>query len=93
MIIKYLQSKTFKIALSATISILICNYIGFQFGVTSGIISILSIQDTKKEAVRVSIKRFLAATIAIFLSFILYVLLGNNPIVFGLFLVIFIPIT
>ena len=91
--IKYLQSKTFKIALSATISVLISSYIGFQFGVTSGIISILSIQDTKKEAVIVSVKRFLASIIAILLSFLLYVLLGNNPIIFGLFLLIFIPIT
>ena len=91
--IKYLQSKTFKMALSATISVLISNYIGFEFAVTSGIIAILSIQDTKKEAVRVSIKRFLASTIAILLSFLLYVLLGNNPVIFGLFLLIFIPLT
>ena len=48
--IKYLQSKTFKIALSATIAIIISNYLGLKFGVTSGIIAILSIQDTKKEA-------------------------------------------
>lgn len=90
---KYLHSKSFKMALSATIAVLISNYIGLQFGVTSGIISILSIQNTKKEAVIVGVKRFLAATIAILLSFLLYVLLGNNPIIFGLFLLIFIPIT
>ncbi len=46
--IKYLQSKTLKMALSATIAIIISNYVGLQFGVTSGIIAILSIQDTKK---------------------------------------------
>lgn len=91
--IKYLHSKSLKMALSATISVLISNYIGFEFAVTSGIIAILSIQDTKKEAVRVSIKRFLASTIAILLSFLLYVLLGNNPVIFGLFLLIFIPLT
>lgn len=90
---KYLHSKSFKMALSATIAVLISNYIGLQFGVTSGIISILSIQNTKKEAVIVGVKRFLAATIAILLSFLLYVLLGNNPIIFGLFLLVFIPIT
>ena len=48
--IKYLQNKTVKMALSATIAIIISNYIGLKFGVTSGIIAILSIQDTKKEA-------------------------------------------
>src|SRR5471030_1950430 len=90
---KYLQSKTVKMALSATISIIISNYIGLEFGVTSGIIAILSIQDTKKEALLVGGRRMIAATIAILLSFILYMLLGNNPLVFGLFLLIFISIT
>lgn len=78
---------------SATIAIIISNYLGLQFGVTSGIIAILSIQDTKKEALLVGGKRMISSTIAILLSHMLYVLLGNNPIVFGLFLLIFIPIT
>ena len=91
--IKYLQSKTVKMALSATIAIIISNYMGLQFGVTSGIIAILSIQDTKKEALLVGGKRIISSTVAILLSYALYVLLGNNPIVFGLFLLIFIPIT
>jgi uncharacterized membrane protein YgaE (UPF0421/DUF939 family) len=92
-IIKYLQSKTFKMALSATIAVIISNYIGLQFGVTSGIIAILSIQDTKKEALLVAARRIIASIVAILLSFVLYILLGNNPIVFGLFLLIFIPMT
>lgn len=91
--IRYLQSKTVKITISATIAIIISNYMGLDFGVTSGIIAILSIQDTKKEALLVGGKRIFASSVAILLSFTLYILLGNNPIVFGLFLLIFIPIT
>ena len=91
--IKYLQTKTVKMALSATIAITISNYMGLQFGVTSGIIAILSIQDTKREAILVGGKRIISSTIAILLSYALYVLLGNNPIIFGLFLLIFIPTT
>lgn len=91
--IKYLQTKTFKMVCSATIAIIISNNFGLQFGVTSGIISILSIQDTKKEALQIGGKRMISSTIAILLSYVLYVLLGNNPIVFGLFLLIFIPVT
>ena len=90
---KYLQSKTFKITMSATIAIIISNYIRLDFGVTSGVIAILSIQDTKKEGLLVGGRRIIASAVAIILSFILYKLLGNNPIVFGLFLLIFIPIT
>ncbi|WP_271813380.1 aromatic acid exporter family protein [Clostridium beijerinckii] len=91
--IKYLQSKTLKMALSATIAIIISNYIGLQFGVTSGIIAILSIQDTKKESLLVAGIRIIASALAILLSFMLYLLLGNNPIIFGLFLIIFIQTT
>lgn len=91
--IRYLQSKAFKMALSATIAVIISNYLGLQFGVTSGIIAILSIQDTKREALLVAVKRIVACAAAIWLSFILYLLLGNNPIIFGLFLLIFIPTT
>ena len=90
---KYFYSKTFKMALSASISILICNFIGIKFGVTSGIIAILSIQDTKREAFLISLRRISAAFIAILFSFILYIILGNNPIIFGLFLIFYIPLT
>ena len=90
---KYFYSKTFKMALSATIAIFISNYIGLQFSVTSGIIAILSIQDTKREALLISIRRLAASFIAILFSFFLYIILGNNPIIFGVFLIIYIPLT
>lgn len=91
--IKYIQSNSFKMALSATIAVLIANELGLQFGVTAGIIAILSIQNTKKEALLVGGRRTIAAIIAILLSFVLYIVLGNNPLIFGLFLIIFIPTT
>ena len=89
----YLQSKTVKMAMSATISVIIADKLGLQFGVTAGVIAILSILNTKKEALRVGGRRFVAATIAILLSFAMYKILGNNALVFGLFLLIFITIT
>ena len=90
---KTLYSNTVKIVLSATISIIIATRLGLEFSVTAGIISILSIQSTRVEAISVAIKRFTAVSIAILLSYFLYLLLGTNPIVFGLFLLIFVPIT
>ncbi|AOR23439.1 aromatic acid exporter family protein [Clostridium taeniosporum] len=90
---KYFQSKTVKAALAATIAIFISNYIGIEFAVTSGVIAILSIQNTKREAMIISVRRILASIIAIALSYVLYMLLGNTPVIFGIFLLIFIPIT
>ncbi|MDU4144613.1 aromatic acid exporter family protein [Clostridium sp.] len=90
---KTLYSNTVKIVLSATISIIIATRLDLEFSVTAGIISILSIQGTRVESILVAIKRFIAVSIAILLSYFLYLLLGTNPIVFGLFLLIFVPIT
>lgn len=88
-----LKENTFKMAISATLAIFIAESFGLKFGVTSGIIAILSIQNTKKEALLVGAKRLLAATIAVLLSYFLYMLLGNTAIIFGLFLLIYITIT
>lgn len=90
---KYFYNKTLKVALSATIAIIIANKFGLKFAVTAGIISILSIQNTKKEALLIAGKRIVAVSIGILLSFVLYIILGNSPIIFGMFLLIFIPIT
>lgn len=92
-ITKIFHLKTFKMTLSATIAILIANYFGLKFGVTAGVISILSILDTKKESIRVGGRRLLACLIAIILSYALYQAFGNNTFIFAIFLLIYIPIT
>ena len=74
--------KTLKMAISATIAIFIASYLKLEFSVTAGIIAILSIENTKKESIIVAGRRGLAAIIAIFLSFILYLILGNNAVIF-----------
>ncbi|WP_194189788.1 aromatic acid exporter family protein [Clostridium chrysemydis] len=89
----FINSNTIKIAISASIAILVSNSLGLQFGVTSGIIAILSIQNTKKDTIIVGIRRFIAGIIAVLISYLLYVCLGNNSFIFGLFLLIFIPLT
>lgn len=92
-LIKENNIKIIKVAASATISIIISTYLGLEFAVTSGIISILCIHNTRKEAILIEGRRALAAILAIALSFILYLVLGNSTIIFGLFLLLFIPLT
>lgn len=90
---KFFNNTTFKMAVSAIIAIFIAQGFKLEFAVTAGVIAILSIQNTKREAVLIGLRRIISATIAVILSYILYVLLGNNPLVFGLVLAIFIPIS
>ena len=56
-------------------------------------IAILSIQDTRKKALVIGKNRVLACLIGLALSIIIYNFIGHNSIGFGVFLIIFIPLT
>lgn len=90
---KYIYNLAFKMAISATIALLIGNALGLQYATVGAVIAILSIQDTRKKALIISYKRIVACSMGILLSVILYSLLGNRALIFGLFLIILIPLT
>ena len=90
---KYIYNLAFKMAISATIALIIGNILGLQYATVGAVIAILSIQDTRKKALIISYKRIVACSIGILISVILYSVLGNGALIFGLFLIILIPIT
>ena len=90
---KYIYNLAFKMAISATIALIIGNIIGLKYATVGAVIAILSIQDTRKKALIISYKRIVACSIGILISVILYSVLGNGALIFGLFLIILIPIT
>ena len=89
----YIYNLAFKMAISATVALVIANLFDVQYATVAAVIAILSIQDTKKKALIVGRNRVVACIIAIFLSIGIFKILGQNPITFGIFLLIFIPIT
>ncbi|MCF0149115.1 MAG: aromatic acid exporter family protein [Clostridium sp.] len=90
---KYIYNLAFKMTISAMIALLISNELNLQFSTVAAVIAILSIQDTRKKALIVGKNRIVACTVAIFLSVLIYKYIGQNPITFALFLIIFIPFT
>lgn len=90
---KYIYNLAFKMSISATIALIIGNALGLQYATVGAVISILSIQDTRKKALIISYKRIIACSMGILLSVILYSLLGNGALIFGLFLILLIPLT
>lgn len=84
--------KTLKIAVGSAISIIIADLLSLSFGTAAGIITLLSVQNTKKETLRVAGKRILAFLIAICLAFIVFQLFDYSAISFGLFLFLFVII-
>ncbi len=89
---KFLGSRTIKTGVGAAIAIIIAQGLGLSYSASAGVITILSIQNTKRLSLALVFERILATIIGLLLSTLLFTFLGHNPIVFGLFLIIFIPI-
>jgi len=85
-------NKVSKIAIGSTISILLASAVGLEYSISAGIITLLTIQDTKKETIYVSLKRVASFIIAALLAFILFGGFGFTTINFGIFLFLFVGI-
>lgn len=84
--------RVMKTAVGATIAIVLANLFGLEFATSAGIITILSIQSTKKQSIEIAVRRMIATCIALTVSAILFSVLGYTSVVFGLYLLLFIPI-
>lgn len=89
---KWFGYRTLKSSIGAVVAILIASFIGLSSVSSAGIITILSVQNTKKQSFLIAYKRMIATIIALIIATILFIIFGFNPIVFGLFLLIFIPL-
>lgn len=85
-------NKVSKIAIGSTISILLSVALGLEYSISAGIITLLTIQDTKKETIFITLKRIVSFIIAALLSLILFGKLGFTTINFGIFLFLFVGI-
>lgn len=81
---------TLKVSLFSILAILLADAIGFNYAPSAGIITILSIQATKKETLLTAVSRFLAFLCALLISYISFYLLGFSYQGFALYLTIFI---
>lgn len=90
---KLIGLKTIKSAIGATLSILIANGLGLSYAASAGIITILSIQNTRKESVEIALRRMVATVMALFIGSALLMVFGYRAVVFGVYLLVFIPLT
>ena len=85
--------RTIKTAIGAPIAIWIAQLFGLTNFITAGILTILSIQPSRKRSVISAWQRFSACILGILLSLIFFNALGYHPVSIGILLLIFIPIT
>ena len=79
-----------KVAFGSTIAVIIATYFDLEYATSAGIITLLTIQTTKKETLQVSIKRILSFIIAMCLASFLFMQLGFYTVIYGVFLLLFI---
>lgn len=82
--------KLIKIAVGSVAAIFIADVLGLNYSTSAGIITLLTIQDTSKETISISIKRVLAFLLATFFSYTVFHVVGYQVPAFGIFLFLFI---
>ena len=81
---------TVKIAGAAIIAIILATMANIQFAVSTGIVTILTIQPTKKETMQTASSRFYAFITAIAIAFVSFEIWGYHLTAFMIYLIVFI---
>ncbi len=82
--------KLLKIAVGSAFSIFLADALGLNYGTSAGIITLLTIQDTSKETIAISVKRVFAFLLATALSYAVFHMIGYSAFSYGVFLFLFI---
>lgn len=81
-----------KTGIGSAAAILIADSMGFLYSPSAGIITLLTIQNTKKETLLIAVKRFEAFVLATILAYGIFTVLGYTPVTFGLFVLLFVGV-
>jgi uncharacterized membrane protein YgaE (UPF0421/DUF939 family) len=90
---KIIGTRTLKTGIGTPISIILATLFGLKYAAAAGIITMLSIQSTKRESIQIALKRIAACVLALIIASVFFSIFGYSPVVFGLFLLAFIPMT
>ncbi len=85
--------RTLKTAVGAPLAIIVAMMMGLDYSLSAGIITILSIQNTKMKSVTLTLQRMSSTILALALASVIFLGFGFHALSFGLFLLIFIPLT
>lgn len=89
---KNILFNTIKITAASIISILAAFALGLEFAVSAGIVTILSIQPTKKETLKTALSRLLAFVCALLIAWVCFGVFGITVQAFFVYLFVFIGV-
>jgi len=84
--------RTIKTAVGAGLAIWIASLLELEFATFAGIIVIMCIEKTKKKTLITMKDKFFASLLSLMIGALFFEVLGYHPIVFSLFILLFVPI-
>ncbi len=81
--------KWIKLSIAAPVAMIIAVGLGLSYATSAATITLLTVQDTKKDTLEISIKRIVAFGMMTLLCFILYPLMGHTVLAYAVFLCVF----
>ena len=84
--------KIIKIAVGSLLAMAAAQALGLRYSSSAGVITLLSIQDTKRETIRVTARRLSAFLAAMVLGPVSFAVAGYRPLAMGIFLLMFTPL-
>lgn len=85
--------RTMKTAIAAILSMLVASALDLLYAPAAGIIAILSVGNTKRSSLYIGLGRLASLAIATIISFFCFTILGYNAWAFGVYLLLFIPLS
>lgn len=82
--------KSLKISATAFTAIALAGELGLKYSATAGIVTVLSIQNTKRETLKSAGRRWVAFLCAVILSWLCFSVMGYNLWAFGFYLFLFV---
>lgn len=89
---EHIDHRVIKTAFGTFLAVYIAEFLGIRFAATAGIVTIISIQSTKKESLTIAIERFIASCVGLSIAVFLMYFFGYTPLVLGIFILIFMPV-
>ena len=79
-----------KTGIGSALAIILAESMGFSYSPSAGIITLLTIQNTKKETISIALRRIEAFLLAVIISFVLFTNIGYTAVAFGGFVFLFV---
>lgn len=79
-----------KTGVGSAVAILLANRLGLAYSASAGIITLLTIQNTKKETIFIAFRRIMAFIVAVIIAYMVFSSFGYTSIAFGGFVFLFV---